>query len=201
MQILNIDPQNPNQTIIKQAVDCLKNGGVIVYPTDTCYGIGADFHHLPAIKKIYTAKGRRFNKPLSIIVKNLEQLKTIAAISKTQEKILENNLPGQFTFIVDRNEDFKAPGALTIGIRIPDYKITQMITDEFDKPYTTTSANISGQPECYSIEKLMEQFKNQKNKPDLVLDAGPLIKKLPSTVVDLTQTPPAVLRQGSANFR
>ena len=83
-----------------------------------------------------------------------------------------------------------------MGLRIPRYKITQLLAEKFDFPYATTSANISGMTPCYSAEEVVHQFRTQKHQPDLVLDAGRLEKNPPSTVVDLIKWPPKILRQG-----
>lgn len=176
MEILKINPQNPDPKIIKQAAELIRSGGILTYPTDTCYGMGVDFNNKKALERLNQLKRRTPDKKFSVIVRNLEMIKRICEVDKEQEKILSKNLPGPFTFILKlRNKN------RTLGIRIPDYLITQMLADELDAPYTTTSANISGQKECYDVECIVS-----KMKPDLILDTGKLPSNPPSTVVDLT---------------
>ncbi len=199
MQIIKIDPNNPSSEAIDLAVKTLNNKGVIVYPTDTCYGLGADATDIFALNKLYKIKGRDYNKPVSIIVKNIDGIKKIALVETDQENFLKKYLPGEITAIllVTDTINFKNN---TIGVRIPNYKITQLIADKFDKFYATTSANVSGMPNCYTVQEVIDQFKNQKNLPDLILDAGELPKNSPSTVVDITKMPPKILRQGKTHI-
>jgi len=199
MKILKINKNNPNVQSLNEAVQCLKNGGVLVYPTDTCYGLGADITNPIAIKKIYEIKGRSDRKPLSIIVRNLSQLKKIAIVDDFQEQILKKYLPGNFTFIL-LNSDLDTFNQTSIGIRIPKFKLTQLISDKFSEPYATTSANISGKQACYSIDNILKQFKHSNCLPDLFLDAGELPCTKPSTIVDLTRQPFKIIRQGSGKF-
>lgn len=199
MRIIKINPNNPHSKAIEDAVNILKNGGVLVYPTDTCYGIGADMNNIIAVDKIYKIKQRTEKKPLSVIVKNLDTVKKITLVEHHQEEILQKYLPGPFTFIL-LNIDFKTFSQNSLGIRIPDYKITQLISYRFNRPYATTSANITGENPCYSVKEILGQFKNNKEMPNLILDAGTLKVKKTSTVVDITHWPPIILRQGEKIF-
>jgi L-threonylcarbamoyladenylate synthase len=196
MKIININLKKPSTDVIKKAVEVLKSGGILVYPTDTCYGLGVDPRNKKALQKLLELKGRLLSKKISVIVPDLKMLKKICFVNQKQEEILRKYLPGPFTFILFKKKAKKE----TLGIRIPDCLITQMLAEEFGFPYTTTSANLSGQKECYDIGCVLSQFKNKKIKPDLILDAGKLSKNPPSTVVDLTCFPPRVLRKGSAVF-
>lgn len=200
MKIIKIDSKNPDPEVINQAVKILENGGVIVYPTDTCYGLGADMANPKAVEKIYKIKNRDQNKPLSVIVKDIKEIEKYAEIDSKRKEILEKYLPGPITFILKTKSDrFNQE---TVGFRIPDYTITKMLANKFNKPYSTTSANISNQPVCYTIKEVLDQFKNIKYQPDLILDAGVLDKKNPpSVVVDLVSLPPRVLREGAKKIR
>lgn len=200
MKTIKINPQKPQAKAIAEAVKILKMGGTLVYPTDTCYGLGVDITNLLAVDKIYRIKGRAFRKPLSVIVRNLAQIKKMAEVDKKREKILKKYLPGPVTFVL-LNLDYKTFKQNTVGFRIPDYKITQLIADKVDFPYATTSANVSNKPPCYSVTEVNKQFKNQKYQPDLILDAGKLSKNPPSTVVDFIHYPPRTLRQGSVEIK
>lgn len=199
MKIIKINPKTPEPDIIEEAVESLKSGGVIIYPTDTCYGFGADMTNIFALEKIYRIKGRENRKPLSMIVKNIGQIEKFALVESQQKKILEQYLPGPYTFIM-LNIDYRTIKLASLGIRIPDYKVTQAIANRFHRPYATTSANKSNEEPCYSVSCILKQFSNNQYLPNLILDAGELAKNSPSTVVNLTGNKPVVLRQGSAVF-
>lgn len=203
MRILNIDPNNPNPEIISQAVDCLRYGGVIVYPTDTCYGLGVDVTNPIAIERLYELKKRNRNKPVSVIVFSIRYIKEhLAILEPKQEEAIRNYLPGPITFILTSRSqnDFSHT---KIGIRIPAYRLTQLISNKFQGPYATTSANISDWDMCYSINDYLYQLEKSgtNQRPDLILDGGILPKNLASTVVDLTENPPKIIRQGSVDFK
>lgn len=200
MEIKKISFKNPEQKIIKKAAKVIKSGGILVYPTDTCYGLGVDPYNKKAVRDLRELKQREKRKPISVVV-NFKMLKKICQVEKKQEKILKKYLPGPFTFILNlnlrnlegRGLKFIAKGN-KIGIRIPDCKLTSALFNELNIPYTTTSANISGRKSLYNIKDILKQFKNKQ--PDLILDAGKLPKNLPSTVVDLTKKEPKILRKG-----
>jgi len=200
MKIIKIDPNRPQLKAIESAVKVLEHGGVIVYPTDTCYGLGADAYNPIAVDKIYKIKGRGASKPLSVIVKNISQIEKKTEVNQAQKKYLKKYLPGPVTFIL-LNTNFKFLKQNTLGIRIPDFKITKLLSDNFSNPYTTTSANISGKDVCYSTEELIKQFSENEIKPDLLLDAGVLSKSLPSTIADIITLPPKIIRQGSVKIK
>lgn len=197
MEIIKINPQKPNTETIKKVAQLIKNGGVVIYPTDTCYGVGASAFDKEAIRKVFELKGRDFNNPISVIVRNLRVVKTIAEVDKMQEKYFLKKLPGAFTLIFKKKKIL--PGELTaglntIGIRIPNYSITELLSYETIIPYTATSANISGKPQCYSLKDLLKQFRNSKII-DLVLDAGELPKNNPSQLIDMSKNYPKKIKR------
>lgn len=202
MKVLQIDPLQPDASIIKEAARILRSGGVIIYPTDTCYGIGADARNPRARGRIVKMKQRDESKKFSIIVKDIELIEKIAFVDDEQRAILRHYLPGQFTFVL-MNADLSILNKNTLGIRIPDNIVTQSIADAFDSPFISTSANIVGQPTLYSYSEINEDFLqliDPENLADLVLDAGILPQNLPSTVVNLVKKPPVILRQGAVKF-
>lgn len=171
MKILKINPDNPEKEAIEKAVDELKNGKVIVYPTDTVCGLGVNALDEKAVRKVFEIKKRDFKKPISIIVRDLEMAKQVASFGKDTEKILEKILPGPVTVILYKKKilpDILTGGSNKVGIRIPDCEFTKALMEKLDFPITTTSANISGQP----------------------------ILGKPSTVIDLTGKEPKILRTG-----
>lgn len=200
MKILKIDPKNPQQKIIDQTVSYFKKGAVVVYPTDTCYGIGADLHNKIAFNKIYKIKKRPKTKPFSVIVPDIKTIYNLAIVNKNQEKYIKNYFPGSVTLIFLTLDEEIFPFS-SIGIRMPNYIITKLISEKLKNPYITTSANISNYPPAYEVNDFLNQLEKNDIKPDLILDAGKLSKNLPSTVVDLTKNTPHTIRQGSVNFK
>lgn len=187
--VLKTNLNNPDSELIKRAAEVIKRGGILVYPTDTCYGLGVDPENKMALQKLLKLKGRPISKKMSVVVSDLKMLKKICLVDQKQEEILRKYLPGPFTFVL------KARKGGTLGVRIPDCPLVQVLSKKLSFPYTTTSANLSGQKECYDVTCVLKQFKNRKIQPDLVLDTGELPKNPPSTVVDLTKWPPRILRK------
>lgn len=199
MKILKINLDRPEKEAIGEAAEAIKNGKVIIYPTDTVYGLGANAFDEDAIKKIFEIKGRDFNKPISIIVRDIEMAKEVASFGRNTEKILEKIFPGPVTVILFKKKvlsEILTGGTEKIGLRIPDCKFTRILMENLDFPITTTSANISGEGASGNISEILSQFKNKKTKPDLVIDAGALPKSSSSTVIDLTGPEPKILRTG-----
>ncbi len=188
--------------IIQKAIEILKNGGIIIYPTDTCYGIGVDATNKEAIKKLMTLKARNFNKPISIIVKNFKMAQKICEFNSQAKKIFKKYLPGALTLILKKkNNIYQLPNILTagkqkIGIRMPKNKIALELVRKFNKPITTTSANVSNKPECYSKQEILKQFKKNIKKIDLIVDIGKLPKIKPSTIIEIINNKVKILRQG-----
>ncbi len=187
---------NKYKKILKQVFDA---GGTIVFPSDTCYGLAANPSLPSSIEKVYKIKKRELDKQISCIFQSVDQIKDWTILSDLNEKYLKDYLPGAYTFVLKPNEKYPLNGS-TVGVRIPNNSITSTLSSIFDSPYTSTSANISGLPSTYNVNDLIEQLRNTTIKPDIILDAGELALNPPSTVVDLTQNPPKILRQGSANF-
>lgn len=208
MRIFKIDKNNPDKKIIAFAAKVVKEGGVIIYPTDTIYGIGASALSQEAINKVYQIKKRPKDKPLSVIVSDIKMAKKYCVMSKKQEEIFSSLLPGPFTLIFKKRSDKSASGVFTVykntlSVRIPDFKITSLLAKELKIPFTATSVNISGLPGSGDIRKVLKQFGIKKEKSslsrtlgiDLVLDAGVLPQKNPSIIIDLTEKKPKIIRK------
>lgn len=199
MQIVKIDPKNPSLKAIKIAAEIIKNGGVVIYPTDTIYGIGASALDKKSIEKVYKIKERPSAKPLSVVVSDIKMAKKYCIIGKIQEEIFSALLPGAFTLIffdkIAKNDKILTAYDGTLSVRIPDSKITARLARQLKIPFTATSANISGLPGSGDINTVLKQLENKKNLIDLVLDAGVLPKKDPSVIIDLTSDKPKVIRK------
>lgn len=201
MKILKLNSNR--EGIIEAVSDCLKNDGLVIYPTETVYGIGASAASSKAIDKLLQYKGRREGKPLSIAVTDQKMAEKYVEINGQALKFYKNFLPGPFTVIsksknlVDSrvNSEFG-----TLGIRIPDYSLITDIIKNFGQAITSTSANASGKKRPYKIQDIFDGLsEKQKSLIDLVIDAGELPKNEPSIVIDTTLSTPIALRGSLQN--
>jgi len=174
---------------LEKALKIIKKGGVIIYPTDTVYGLLADATNKKAVERIFKIKKREKSKPLGIFVKDIKTAKKYAFIDKKQEKVLKEKWPGPYTFILKKKPNcglsLLVGNKETVSIRIPDYKLVVRILNRFKKPIVQTSANISGQPPTTRIGEVLRQFRHRGNQPDLIIDNSNLKKSKPSKVIDL----------------
>lgn len=200
MEILKIDRRNFKK-VTEIAAKLIREGKVLVCPTDTVYGLICDATNEKAVEKLFKIKKRPKGKPIPIFVKDIKMAKKFAGIDKKQEKFLQKVWPGKITVVLKRKGNL--PQILfgrkeTIGFRIPKYKLINELLEKINRPLTGTSANISGKPASTKIKEVLKQFEkeNTKPKPDLVLDEGNLKKAKPSTVVDLTYPKIRILRGG-----
>jgi L-threonylcarbamoyladenylate synthase len=198
MKIIKIDGTNPNYDKIRIARMAMKKGSIIIYPTDTVYGIGANVFDEKAILKVFSIKKRALNKPLSICISRIEDIKQVAQMDVRAETVIRNLLPGPFTIILKKNDNISSlltAGSDKIGIRIPDNSICMDLSKEF--PITSTSANLSGYDIPESVEGVLKQL---GSSIDIMMDAGICKHGIPSTVIDMTVYPPKVLREGAGNI-
>lgn len=197
--LLPIHPDNPHARNIRTAVDTLRNGGVIVYPTDTIYGLGCDIYNPAAIERICRIKGVDPKKAqFSFVCSDLSHLSDYAkSISTPTFRILKQHLPGPYTFILSASRE--VPKLLktkkdTVGIRVPDHRITQELVRELGHPIMSVSLPMDGDVEYFTDPELIhDQF---ENLVDLVIDGG-VGGIIPSTVVDCTQDEPVLIREGA----
>ena len=199
-----IDIKKDKDLAIKKAVEVLKNGGLIVYPTETCYGLGGDATNPKALAKIMDYKKLRGSKPISVAVANKEMAKKYVEINEMAENIYTNYLPGPITVVSMSKGKLVPPVVSTqgaVGVRYPDYDFTLELIKAYGKPITATSANVSYRSAPYDIDRLIENLPKKSLKLiDLFLDAGTLPKNEPSTVLDTTMNQLSVLRQGKLQF-
>ena len=190
-----------DKKIVNESVNHLAKGGILIYPADTCYGVGVDFTNKNSILNLSILKNRKEDKHFSIIVPDFNWIKQNSVINKNQEETLRKNLPGEFTFILKtKNKEIDSP---TLGIRIPNNLYCQMIVRKLNNPIVSTSANISGENNPYTtadLEKGILKRTQYINDDIFVLNAGELIKDKISTVVDLTKDPFEIVRQGSGKL-
>jgi tRNA threonylcarbamoyl adenosine modification protein (Sua5/YciO/YrdC/YwlC family) len=197
IMLLSIHPVNPQPRLIKQVAECLKDGGVIIYPTDTIYGLGCDIHHPKAVERICRIKNIDAAKSqLSFICRDLSHLSDYTkSIDTPLYRILKNCLPGPYTFILPASK--QVPKILkskkeTIGLRVPNNVICQTILEQLDNPILSASLPGEMVEEFTDPEIIYETFARQV---DIVIDGGPG-GIIPSTVVDCTTDDRTVIRQG-----
>ncbi|MBM3431590.1 MAG: threonylcarbamoyl-AMP synthase [Bacteroidetes bacterium] len=199
--LLQIHPVDPQARLIRQAVDILRNGGVVIYPTDTIYGIGCDILQPKAIDRICRLKGIEPHKAnLSFICNDLSHLSEFAKpIATPTFRILKKHLPGPYTFILPASN--MVPRVLqsnksTIGLRIPDHPIALALVRELGRPILSTSLP-GDQVEDTTDPDVM--YENYGNQVEAVIDGGPG-GTTPSTVVDCTSNVPMVIREGAGEW-
>lgn len=195
---IKIDPNAPDLALLAEAAEIIKSGGIIGYPTETVYGLGGDIFNADTVERIFTIKGRQFNKALIVIVDSVEMLQPlIETMPANAKKLINKFWPGPLTLI------FKAApivsrklsgGGSTIAIRIPDNPICLALLKLCNTPITSTSANLAGEASALSAEAVT---KSLGSKLDLVIDGGPSQSSKPSTIVDLTTERPQIRRPGA----
>ncbi len=183
----------------EKAALILKKGGVIVYPTETLYGIGALASNNDSVERIFEIKGRPHGKPIPLLIKNLEMLSKIAEGSQLASAMAQEYWPGALTIILKQKAmlpDLITCGTGKIALRISAHPFLYSLFDLIEEPLTSTSANISGDSNISDSEELFENF---NGKVDLIVDSGKIPESRGSTIVDLTLDPPQVLREGDIN--
>lgn len=200
---IEIHPENPNARGIAKIVECIKDGGVVIYPTDTIYGIGCDIFQPKAVERIAKIKGIDLKKQnFSFICSDLSHLSDYALpIDRSLYKIMRKVLPGPYTFILNANSNipklFKIKKK-TVGIRVPNHNIPIQLVDLIGNPLLTTSLI----EDVNNIESNIQPsiiYENYKNKVDIVIDGG-LGKLTPSTVLDCTKSEIEIIREGLGNL-
>lgn len=199
--IIKIDIQKPKKETIDKAVKILEKGGIIVYPTETAYGLGCDGFNVQAIEKIYEIKSRPPDQPLSIIVDNLEMIERVACMQEDAKILIEKFHPGPLVIALKKKS--LIPDILNkdrIAFRISNNEFVQNIVRNLGKPIVSTSANKTGFKSPYSINDVLETI--TEKEVDLILDAGPLEKNKPSTIIDFVmQSSPQIIREGAISAK
>jgi L-threonylcarbamoyladenylate synthase len=189
-----------DENTIKIATEILKGGGLVIYATETLYGIGGDATNPDAVQKLTKYKNRPLGKPYSIAVMDINMAKKYVKLNKTASNLYKEYLPGPLT-IISKGKHKVAQGIEsengTLGIRIPSYRLVTQMVRALNKPITATSANASYKKRPYKISDILENISSrQKKLIDLVIDAGELPHNDPSTVIDTTLDDSVTLRQG-----
>jgi tRNA threonylcarbamoyl adenosine modification protein (Sua5/YciO/YrdC/YwlC family) len=199
--ILKIHPINPEPRLISKAVEVLQHGGIIIYPTDTVYGIGCSIENKNAIEKIYLIKRQREDKPFSFVCSDLTHISSYAHVSNTAFKIMKRLIPGPYTFILPSQRMKHLPKILiskrkTVGIRVPESPIALALVQSLGNPVLSTSVT---SPDGEILNDPDEIIRHFNNRVEMILDGGPLVSA-PSTVIDLTGNEPEVVRYGAGSI-
>ena len=193
-KVAKIETKNPNKKIIKEAVKIIKNGGLVIYPTETCYGLASNATDIKVVKKIYKIKKRPRTKPIPIIVSDLKTIKKYGKITKKIKLLINKFMPGPLTIITHKKKaipDILNPNE--IAFRISSNPVAALLTRGVGLPITATSANISGKPPLYKIKEVIKTF---DKKVEMILDCGNLPKIKPSTYIDMKNDKPKIIREG-----
>jgi L-threonylcarbamoyladenylate synthase len=198
MKVLKINPDDFEDNELQLAADVLNRGGVIAYPTETVYGLGANIFQRAAVARIFAIKGRDPHKPISIMISQAadvdEFCKDISAVGRT---LMNAYWPGPLTLIFKASSklpDYIVSREGKIGLRLPDHPICSALMRQHCAPVTSTSANPAGKPPLVNAQQIAEQF---GEKIDLVIDGGACKTNVPSTVVDVSEGEPQVVRAGA----
>ena len=193
-----VDPKTPQADVISQAVEALRRGGLVAFPTDTLYALGADALAADAVERVLTVKGRARGKPLSVLVPSVEAIVALdVSLATGVPDALRAFWPGPLTVVVKASGKF--PTVLTaatgtVGLRIPGGPVAQAILAGFGRPVIGTSANKAGGPDPGDAKTVQRAIGGQI---DLILDGGRVVLGVPSTVLDCTAQPARILREGA----
>lgn len=196
--LVAINNQNPQMRLIRRAVEILRSGGIIIYPTDTVYGMGCDLFNKKGIERIYEIQRRDRKQPLSFICADLKDISRYARVSDDAYKIMKRLLPGPYTFILDASRAVPKiilPKRQTTGIRIPNNRICQTLIAEMGSPVISTSVK-DGEGELLSDPRIIEEFFGKR--VDMIIDGG-IIAAAPSSVISLLNDRVEIIRTGKGD--
>lgn len=193
MKILKTNQNEVDKKVIDEAVKVLADGGVILYPTDTVYGLGANIFNRKAVRKVYNIKKRSYLKPISLLVSSKDAIPLVSKASLNQLNFIDKYLPGPYTFILKKSKIVPrhlTSGSANVGVRVPKSEIACSLAKIF--PITTTSANLSNKDTLDTPEEILKQLGCEV---DLIIDVGPLKFGNPSTIIDLTGVEPVFVKR------
>lgn len=197
-EILKISDKQSEEVILTRAVEIVSRGGIIAYPTETFYGLGADATCEKAIQKIFSVKGRDFKNPVSLIIGQADDIYPLVQdVTEAAQKLMAAFWPGALTivfFAAGNLSPMLTAGSGKIGLRVSSHTGARKIVQKLKRPLTATSANLSGWPECGSASEVALQI---GDKIDAILDLGNTPGTAGSTVIDVTRTPAVILREGA----
>ncbi|MFP3867970.1 MAG: L-threonylcarbamoyladenylate synthase [Desulfobacteraceae bacterium] len=196
--ILRINPQNPQERLLRQALQVVADGGLIAYPTDTCYGIGCDLFNKAGIEKIYQLKRRPLSQPFSLICADLKDISEYARVSNYAYKTMKRLLPGPYTFILEGSRlvpKIMLTRRKTAGIRVPNHPICLGLVKLLGHPIISTSASRADDVVMSDPYEIADYFKAYL---DVVVDGGVIMPE-PSSVISLIDDVPEIIREGKGD--
>jgi len=199
--VARVDPAEPDGAILNEAAAVLRQGGVVAFPTETFYGLGASALDAKAVRRVFELKGRPEAKPLLVLVHSVAMAETVAVVDARARALAARHWPGALTLVLPARAN--VPGEVTastgtIGVRLSPHPVARGLVTALGAPVTAPSANPTGLEPPTRAEEVLASF---AGVIDLVLDAGPTPGGEPSTVLDLTVDPPRVLRQGVVKWQ
>ena len=199
-QFFTIHPTNPQPRLIKQAADLVRNGAVIAYPTDSCYALGCHLGDKEAVARIRQIRGVDDKHHMTMVCRDLSELARYARVDNVQFRLLKNNTPGSYTFILDATKEvpkrLQHPKRSTIGVRIPDHPVALALLEELGEPLLSSTLILPNEEFAMNdAEQIRDLLQHQI---DLVVDGG-AVGLDPTTVIDLTTDTPVVVRFGKGD--
>jgi tRNA threonylcarbamoyl adenosine modification protein (Sua5/YciO/YrdC/YwlC family) len=199
-QFFTIHPTNPQPRLIKQAADLVRNGAVIAYPTDSCYALGCHLGDKDAVARIRQIRGVDDKHHMTMVCRDLSELARYARVDNVQFRLLKNNTPGSYTFILEANKDvpkrLQHPKRSTIGVRIPDHPVALALLEELGEPLISSTLILPNEEFAMNdAEQIRDLLQHQI---DLVVDGG-AVGLDATTVIDLTKDTPVVVRFGKGD--
>ena len=202
-KIEKIDPAHPDTRVLEQAVKLINRGEVLICPTDTGYAFSVNAQDPRAVARVFQLKGRSFANPVHIAVGSIGEAEKYARVNQAARYLAGRYLPGALTLVLPRTEmvpSLLVAGLDSVGIRIPDNPVMLRLIAMTGLPLTATSANISGRPTPYAVGEITAQFGEDIPGVAMALDQGPLQNRELSTIIDLTVSPPQLIRQGRVSW-
>lgn len=190
------NPESPERT-----ASILKSEGVVVYPTETLYGLGALVSCERAVERIFEIKGRPHGKPIPILIRDMKMLEGVAEMSASAYSLADKFWPGALTLVLKEKgglPELITSGTGKVAVRISDNDFVKRLFNLIDTPITSTSANLSGEDNILDLDYIYDTF---KDKVDLIVDSGNLPPSKGSTIVDVALTPPVIIREGDVSAR
>lgn len=199
MEYYELHPETPQERYINKALEVIRNGGVIIYPTDTVYGFGCDIFNHEAVQRIYSIKLDAGTKLFSFICPDLKDIAKYAKVSDYAYRMMKKHIPGPYTFVLPAAKE--APKKLwtkrkTVGIRVPDHKIAILLAKELGRPILSTSVTTRKGQLLFEPDEIRTVFNSQV---DLMLSSGALSGQ-PSSVIDLSGEVPEIIREGAGDI-
>lgn len=200
-QFFQVHPENPQLRLIRRAVDIIREGGVIVYPTDSCYALGCHIGDKGAMERIQRIRKADKNHHFTLVCRDLSEIATYARVDNRAYRLLKAHTPGPYTFILQATSEvpnrLRNPRRRTIGIRVPDHPVPQLMLAELGEPIMSSTLSLPG--DDYPLSDPDEIRERLEHQVEAIIDAGPCGME-PTSVIDLGQAPPQIIRRGKGDL-